>query len=96
MKKIDFPPEIAVLVEEAGPDFLETARTLTESRIEKAIKVVGNQKRLADTLGVSTQAITKWRRRIPAERVLDIERATGGEVTRQQLRPDLYPEDTAA
>lgn len=64
--------------------------------IEKAIKVLGNQQMLADTLGVSTQAITKWRRRIPAERVLDIEKATGGEVTRHELRPDIYPAESAA
>jgi DNA-binding transcriptional regulator YdaS (Cro superfamily) len=30
-------------------------------------------------------------RKVPAEFVLAIERATGGRVTRHQLRPDIYP-----
>ncbi len=67
-----------------------------KTAIEKAIEVLGTQRKLAEILGVSTQAISKWHRRIPAERVLDIESATGGEVSRQELRPDLYPADNAA
>ena len=65
---------------------------MTESTaIEKAIQIVGSQQKLADELGVRKQAVTKWRKRVPAERVLGIEDATGGEVTRHELRPDLYP-----
>ncbi|WP_423170698.1 transcriptional regulator [Vibrio diabolicus] len=30
--------------------------------------------------------------RVPAEFVLPIEQATQGQVTRSQLRPDIYPE----
>ena len=36
---------------------------------------------------VTSQAISQWRR-IPAERVVDVERATG--VARRELRPDLF------
>ena len=61
------------------------------SPIEKAIQVLGTQKALAEKLGVRTQAVTKWRKRVPAERVLGIEAATGGVVSRHELRPDLYP-----
>lgn len=57
--------------------------------LQKAIRAQGGQTNLATALGITTQAISKWRRRIPAERVLDIERATG--VSRHELRPDLYP-----
>lgn len=64
--------------------------------IEKAIRVLGTQQALADVFGVRKQAITKWRRRVPAERVLGIEEATNGEVTRHELRPDLYPTESAA
>ena len=44
--------------------------------------------RLASELGVTHGAVSQWRR-IPAERVLDVERITG--VGREELRPDLYP-----
>lgn len=44
---------------------------------------------LARMLGTSRQTIQQWRRRIPAERVLAIEEATG--VSRSKIRPDLYP-----
>lgn len=46
---------------------------------------------LARRLKVTRQAITLWksRGRIPAERVLAVERLTG--VPRTMLRPDLYP-----
>jgi DNA-binding transcriptional regulator YdaS (Cro superfamily) len=53
---------------------------------------------LARTLGVSPGAVWKWRNfdRIPAERVIAIERATNGLVTRAELRPDLFGEDVEA
>jgi DNA-binding transcriptional regulator YdaS (Cro superfamily) len=55
----------------------------------------GSQVELARELGVTKMAITQWRRRdrIPAERVLRLERLTGGRVTRHEMRPDLYPPD---
>lgn len=68
------------------------------SAIQKAIEHVGGVSALAGRLGVSYQAVQQWERagRVPAERALEVERATNGEVTRQQLRPDLYPKDRAA
>ena len=42
---------------------------------------------LARVLGLSSAAIAQWKR-IPAERIVEIERATG--VRREVLRPDLY------
>ena len=45
---------------------------------------------LASSLGVNKTTVFRWEeRRIPAERVLDIERVTG--IPRHELRPDLYP-----
>lgn len=67
----------------------------TISAIEKASMILGGQAKLARALGVTAQSVTKWKRRIPAERVLGIEAATNGYVTRHELRPDLYPESTA-
>lgn len=44
--------------------------------------------RLAESVGVSLSALSQWQR-VPAERVLRVEQATG--VPRHKLRPDLYP-----
>lgn len=66
--------------------------------IQKSIEIVGGQTALARSCGVRYQAVQKWikKSRVPAARVLDIERATKGRVTRYELRPDIYPkEDTA-
>lgn len=48
------------------------------------------QNELARRLGVNKSSVAVWvLRRIPAERVLEIERETG--IERGKLRPDLYP-----
>jgi len=61
--------------------------------ISKAAEKAGGQAALAKLLGISSQAVNRMctTGRVPAERVLAIEAATG--VTRHELRPDLYPED---
>lgn len=46
----------------------------------------GKAVHLATQLGITPQAIAAWRR-VPQERVLDVERLTG--VPRHVLRPDL-------
>lgn len=62
------------------------------SPIERAANILGSQAALAGALGVTNMAVVHWKRRgIPATRVLAIERATGGQVSRHELRPDLYP-----
>lgn len=60
--------------------------------LREAASKVGSIGKLAKAIGISRQALHQFRR-TPAERVLDIERATGGKITRHQLRPDLYPLD---
>lgn len=54
---------------------------------------------LAKAIGVTSVMVSQWlsgRKSIPLERCVAIERATNGEVTRQDLRPndwrDLWPE----
>lgn len=60
--------------------------------IERAVEKAGGQQALADKCGVKYQAVQKWiRNGVPAERVLDIESATG--ISRHELRPDIYPID---
>lgn len=61
--------------------------------LDKAIEQAGGLSVLAGRIGASPQAVLNWRKRgIPAERVLDIEKATDGHVSRHELRGDLYPE----
>lgn len=60
--------------------------------INKAIELCGGPSRIAATIGVTPQAVCFWRdgkRKLPAERCPDIEIATGGAVTCEELRPDL-------
>lgn len=76
-----------------------TESTATEpNAIERAASHVGGQSALARLLGCSPQAVSKMcaTGRVPAERVISIETATSGAITRHELRPDLYPEQVAA
>jgi DNA-binding transcriptional regulator YdaS (Cro superfamily) len=62
--------------------------------LSRAIAAAGSQQTLARALGITQQALSQWKqRRVPAERVLDIERITG--VPRHDLRPDIYPAEAA-
>lgn len=56
--------------------------------IREAAKNTGGVAALARRLGLSRAAIYRWQR-VPAERVLEVERETS--VSRHDLRPDLYP-----
>jgi len=61
--------------------------------LEEAIRVAGGVGALAKKLGISQPSVSNWSR-VPAERVLLVEAATG--VSRAMLRPDLYAERAAA
>ena len=56
----------------------------------RAIDAAGGVAALARELNVTSQAVSQWSK-VPAERVLEVERAAGGAVSRHDLRPDLYP-----
>ena len=43
---------------------------------------------LARACGVNKSTVARWRR-VPAERVLEVERVTG--ISRHEMRPDIYP-----
>lgn len=47
----------------------------------------GRLTKLAASLGITPGAICQWDR-VPAERVLDVERETG--ISRHDLRPDIF------
>lgn len=58
-----------------------------DKALENAKQRVGGAAALAKAIGgISSQAISQWKR-VPAERVLDVERITG--ISRYELRPDL-------
>ena len=57
--------------------------------VEEAVRAVGGIGALARGLGITQPSVSSWRR-IPAERVLDVEALTG--ISRSILRPDLYPQ----
>jgi DNA-binding transcriptional regulator YdaS (Cro superfamily) len=51
--------------------------------------------KLAERFGVNKSTVLRWEDgRVPAERVLDVERTTG--ISRHELRPDLYSEPERA
>ena len=63
------------------------------SAIERAIQICNGWQKLADAAGVSVQAVHFWAsggRKISAEFVPKIVAATGGQVTSQELRPDIF------
>lgn len=60
-----------------------------------AVRFVGGQSEMGRRLGVSQNTIGYWlkkdRKTPPAEHCFGIEDATGGVVTKNMLRPDLWP-----
>lgn len=66
--------------------------------IQHAVDITGSQQKLAESAGCSQQHISyllTTAKRVSAETALSIERATGGKVTRHELRPDLFPQPEA-
>ncbi len=70
-----------------------------ERPIDAVVRLAGGQAELARRCNTSQPRI--WQcihrnQRIPADLVIPFERAVAGQITRSQLRPDLYPlEDSA-
>src|SRR5689334_3951217 len=62
---------------------------LRNEGLSEAIRAVGGVSELARRIGIAQPSISNWDR-VPAERVLAVEAATG--VSRVRLRPDLYAE----
>lgn len=60
--------------------------------LQRAVDLLGSQSALGHKAGVQQQAIWNWLsggRRIPAAHCPNIERATHGRVTCDELRPDV-------
>lgn len=68
------------------------------TEIDRAILSAGGVGKLAQAIGVVQSAVSNWRARgsIPPEHCASVEQATGGAVTRRDLRPDdwekIWPE----
>ena len=60
---------------------------MRDEGLDEAIRAAGGIGSLARKIGISQPSVSNWSR-IPAERVLSVEAATG--VSREILRPDLY------
>jgi TorA maturation chaperone TorD len=57
--------------------------------LDRAIDAAGGVAQLARKIGISQPSVSNWNK-VPAERVIAVETATG--ISRNQLRPDLYSE----
>ena len=67
--------------------------------LSRVVDCLGSDAALAALLGISGPAVSQWRKRgtvLRAEYCTAIERATDGQVTRRDLRPDdwhlIWPE----
>src|SRR6202035_142459 len=60
---------------------------MRDAGLEEAIRAAGGVGALAQKIGISQPSVSNWAR-VPAERVVSVDAATG--VTRTVLRPDLY------
>jgi DNA-binding transcriptional regulator YdaS (Cro superfamily) len=62
--------------------------------IQHAIELMGSQSKLATELGCTQQAISFMLsdrcKKISAEMAVKIDRATGGQVSKEKLRPDVF------
>ncbi|MDX3973262.1 helix-turn-helix domain-containing protein [Shinella sp.] len=75
---------------------------MSTEALSRAINLAGGQKPLADLLGTTQSQIWYWlnrsKRGVPGEFASKVEVATGGAVTRHDLRPDIFgpqPENAA-
>lgn len=68
--------------------------------LNRAIEIAGSQQELARRVSslspepIGQPAISNWVKRlqrVPAERVIAVEKAVEGAVKRHELRPDIYP-----
>ena len=63
--------------------------------IKEIIKLAGGPSTVAKLFGITSQAVSQWDR-VPADRAIAIERHLGGEITAEQMRPDIFGKQTAA
>lgn len=70
-----------------------------QDALARAIECIGGQAALARCLGKKQAHVWGWlfrSGRVPATMAIPIEKATGGKITRHDLRPDIYPREDVA
>ncbi len=60
---------------------------MRDAGLERAIDAAGGVAQLARKIGIAQPSVSNWDR-VPAQRVIAVETATG--ISRKELRPDLY------
>lgn len=60
--------------------------------LDKVITILGSQSALARKLNLQQPSVNSWKLRgkIPAEKCRTIEKMVKGEVTRYEMRPDVF------
>ncbi|MDP8051037.1 helix-turn-helix domain-containing protein [Pasteurella atlantica] len=64
----------------------------TNEGIQRAINICGSQTKLADLLGLTKAQVWQWLNcfvKVSAERCIEIEKLTKGQVRCEELRPDI-------
>lgn len=87
------------VAQKINPWFNSRMENAHHNHVEQAAAILGGVDQLAIACNVTVQAVYKWiNRRVPADRCLLIESLTQGQVTRYDLRPDIFgaPQDKAA
>ena len=69
---------------------VETANPL----VAEAIDFLDGDSAVAKLAGITPWAVSKWRKNLPADRVLWLSEKTGWKYTPNQLAPHLYPNTT--
>lgn len=62
--------------------------------LKRAIEIIGGLTATGRGCNIRPQAVAQWEI-CPAARVLQIEKLTGGSISRHDLRADLYPREEA-
>lgn len=67
-------------------------RLQSMAALDRAVAVLKTQEALAQALGVRSPSISGWKRHglVPIDWCEPIELLTGGEVSRHDLRPDIF------
>lgn len=63
-----------------------------DNTVDRLLEIRGTSLRgLARELGITHVSLRMWRERgVPADRVLAVERLSGGKITRYEMRPDVF------
>lgn len=73
--------------------------TAFRDHVRRAVEIAGTEQKLAAAIGISQPSVNHLCRNaksIRPEIAIAIEKATGGKVTRSDLRPDIWPAEVAA